>query len=357
MTQHETYMSRCLELAQRGKGEAAPNPMVGAVLVYNDRIIGEGWHRKYGQAHAEVNCIDSVRKEDRHLVKESTMYVSLEPCAHYGKTPPCAELLVKEQVKKVVICNADPFEKVSGRGIQILNDNGIPTEVNVLKEEGEWVNRRFFLYHSLKRPYIILKWAQTSDGYFAPLNRTRHQLSNEHSKQLLHKWRTEEAAIMVGYNTALYDDPQLTARLWPGKQPLRIVLDRQLQLPKNLRVFNNDAPTWIVNEQKEGQEGNINYVQITFDSALNKNLLKRLYEADILSLIVEGGAKVLNGFIQDELWDEARVFTAPAQLQEGIASPVLHHAALIATTEIEDDILNVYTHNTNPYTYIPGMEL
>jgi diaminohydroxyphosphoribosylaminopyrimidine deaminase/5-amino-6-(5-phosphoribosylamino)uracil reductase len=357
MAHHSVFMRRCFELAQLAKDNAAPNPMVGAVLVHNGRIIGEGWHREYGAAHAEVNCLESVREGDKHLVPESTMYVNLEPCAHHGKTPPCATRLAHEKVKEVIISNIDPFEKVGGRGIQILQDNGITVQTGVLEKEGWWLNRRFFCFHQKQRPYIILKWAQTGSGFFAPLNRTRYQLSNEHSKQLLHKWRTEEAAIMVGYITALNDDPQLTSRLWPGKQPLRIVLDGQLQLPASHRLFDKEANTWVVNTQKDAVAGNVEYIRLNFDDNLLGTLLQRLHGANITSLIVEGGAYLLQSFIAAGLWDEARVFTADVDMPAGIAAPLLPHAVKIFDTPVDTDMLYVYVHSNSTYHYAAGMSL
>ena len=352
-----TYMLRCLELAQLGKGNAAPNPMVGAVLVYNGRIIGEGWHRQYGEAHAEVNCIESVKQEDRHLIPESTMYVSLEPCAHYGKTPPCALRLVHEKVKKVIICNTDPFEKVGGKGIEILQQAGIETETGVLEDEGLWLNRRFFCYHRQKRPYIILKWAQTANGFIAPADRTRLQISNTHSSQLVHKWRTEEAAILVGYQTALHDNPQLTARGWHGRQPLRLVLDRTLSLPATHHLLDNSVDTWIINEVQEAENGRSIQVHLPFNEALLPSLLQKLYDAGKTSLIVEGGAQLLQSFINLGLWDEARVFTVPKLLAAGIAAPLLSGANAPHSFHIEDDELVSYVNQQSSYPYINGMAL
>lgn len=350
------YMQRCLDLAQLGKGSVSPNPMVGAVLVHNGRIIGEGWHRVYGEAHAEVNCLESVSEDDKHLIPESTMYVSLEPCAHYGKTPPCALRLVAERVKKVVICNDDPFEKVDGRGLQILQAAGIETTTGLLKEKGLWLNRRFFCFHKQRRPYVILKWAQTTNGYFAPYGNKRYQLSNELSARLVHKWRTEEAAIMVGTNTALADDPQLTARLWSGKQPLRLVIDRSLVLPGSLKLFNNDAKTWVFNDVKDDEAGNVRYVKVNFDS-LPAAILTGLYKADIQSVIIEGGATLLNSFIEKGFWDEARIITADTTLPHGIAAPLLTKANKAFDTQLDTDMLTLYVNNESAYPYVEGMEL
>jgi len=354
---HEVYIKRCFDLAQLAKGNTAPNPMVGAVLVHSDRVIGEGWHQQYAEAHAEINCLASVADADKHLISESTMYVNLEPCAHHGKTPPCAVRLSEEKVKQVIISNKDPFEKVDGRGIDILNQNHISVTTGILEKEGLWLNRRFFCFHQQKRPYIILKWAQTKEGFFAPADKSRFQISNEQSQSLSHKWRTEEAAIMVGYNTALYDNPQLTARQWNGRQPLRIVLDRNLQLPKTHHVFKPGSPTWIVNEQKESSTGCPEYLQIDFDEKFLTRLMQRLYNTNVLSLTVEGGAALLDNFIDNNLWDEARIFTAPSSLANGLAAPILRNADNIMQTQLGSDILNVYTSKQSPYTYVPGMQL
>ncbi|OSZ78042.1 riboflavin biosynthesis protein RibD [Chitinophagaceae bacterium IBVUCB1] len=354
---HEVYMRRCLELAQKGKGNVSPNPMVGAVLVHNGHIIGEGWHREYGQAHAEVNCIDSVAVEDKHLIPDCTMYVSLEPCAHHGKTPPCANRLVQEKIKHVVICNTDPYEKVGGRGIQILTENNIQTTVDVLEQQGRWLNRRFFCTQENKRPYIILKWAQSANGIFAPYGNKRHQISNAFSNQSVHKWRTEEDAIMVGTNTALADNPQLTARLWQGKNPLRIVIDRSLILPHNLHLFDRKVNTWIVNDKKDEMCNNLNYLHFDFDESMLDNLMNKLYEANIQSVIIEGGAKLLNNFIAKGLWDEARVFTSDKAIAHGLAAPILTEATAAFETYLGKDKFQLFVNNNSEYQYAGGMEL
>jgi diaminohydroxyphosphoribosylaminopyrimidine deaminase / 5-amino-6-(5-phosphoribosylamino)uracil reductase len=353
----DTFMKRCLTLAQQAKGHTAPNPMVGAVLVHDDRIIGEGWHHYYGADHAEVNCLKNVTPADKHLIPESTMYVNLEPCAHHGITPPCADRLVHEKVKKVVIANTDPFKKVSGKGVAILKAGGVEVETGICEQEGLWLNRRFFCFHSQRRPYIILKWAQTKDGFIAPLDRSRFQITGEESQKLVHKWRTEEAAIMVGHTTALKDDPQLTARHWQGHQPLRIVLDRNLHLPATHHIFDDAAATWIINDQREILSGNVHSVQLPFDSTLLPQLMNRLYEAHILSVIVEGGAKLLNSFISDGLWDEARVFTGDMKLSDGVAAPVLKDKISAFSTMTGNDELQVYVNKDSRYPYVSSMEL
>lgn len=357
MMMHEQYIRRCLELAQLGKGYVSPNPMVGAVLVHNGRIIGEGWHKEYGKAHAEVNCIESVADIDKQLIPESMMYVSLEPCAHHGKTPPCAERLVKERVKEVIVCNPDPFEKVGGRGMQILHDNNIATTTGILDKEGRWLNRRFFCVQEHKRPYIILKWAQSANGIFAPYGNRRYQISNVYSSSIVHKWRTEEDAIIVGTNTALADDPQLTSRLWEGKNPLRIVIDRSLILPTNLKLFKRETDTWVVNDKKDEQGDNLQYIKLEFDEHLLENILQRLYDAKVQSLIVEGGAKLLHTFIAKGLWDEARVITGDKVIEHGIAAPVLTNTAEAFETSLAEDMLHVYVNSDSKYPYAEGMGL
>lgn len=348
-------MKRCLELAQLSKGHTAPNPMVGAVLVHEGRIIGEGWHRIYGQAHAEVNCFESVVAEDRHLIPESTMYVSLEPCAHYGKTPPCSLRIVQEKVKNVVIANVDPFEKVGGKGIDILRSNDINVMTGVLDDAGKWLNRRFYCFHTQKRPYIILKWAQSQNGFIAPADKSRLQLSNVHSMHLVHKWRTEEAAIMVGYQTALNDNPQLTSRHWKGNQPLRIVTDRKLQLPASHFLFDQTEPTWVLNDQKEEVTGQVHYIKQAGSDL--PALMHQLHAANKLSIIVEGGPTLLKSFIDAGLWDEARVFTAGKSIPDGIAAPSLKNASLAMCADLEEDQLALYINQSSAYPYVNGMPL
>jgi len=351
------YMGRALELAQRAKGHTAPNPMVGAILVYNGRVIGEGWHHFYGADHAEVNCLKNVHEADKHLVPECTMYVNLEPCAHYGITPPCATRLVAEKVRKVVIANKDPFDQVKGEGIEILKKGGIAVQTGVLEIEGLWVNRRFFCSHEHQRPYIILKWAQTKEGFIAPADRSRVQISGAESQQLVHKWRTEESAIMVGATTALGDNPQLTARLWEGKHPLRIVLDRKLQIPHTHHIYDKAAATWIVNDHTETLEGNVHLMQLVFDHTLLSQLMLRLHHAKILSLIVEGGPKLLNSFIKKGLWDEARIITGQTIINDGIPSPVLNGGTHAFDSVIGSDTLQVIINKHTRYPYVVGMEL
>lgn len=353
---HEEYMMRCLKLAQNALGYVRPNPMVGAMLVHNDRVISEGWHHYYGAAHAEVNCLENVAPEDAHLIPECTMYVNLEPCAHYGITPPCATRLISEKIKRVVIANTDPFNEVDGRGIAILREMGIEVITGVLEKEGYWLNRRFFCSHVSKRPYIILKWAQSTDGFIGTVERGRAKITGQESQRLSHRWRNHEAAIMVGFATALNDNPQLTARLHKGRQPLRIVIDRDLQLPLTHNVFKDDAATWILNRRHETISGNVHFIRLNFDDLL-PSLLERLREARILSLVVEGGAQLLASFINAGLWDEARVFTGPGLLGAGVAAPVLTNEIDAFSSEHGKDNLHVYTNKNSGFEYIPGIDL
>jgi len=318
------YMQRCLELAKNGFGTAAPNPMVGSVIVYNDKIIGEAYHQKCGEAHAEVNAINSV--ENPELLKKSTLYVNLEPCAHHGRTPPCSDLIVKKGIPRVVIGCVDSFAKVSGKGIEKLENGGCEVIVGVLEKEARDLNRRFFTFHEKKRPYIILKWAETKDGFIDKKRRSEESveqnwITNQISKQLVHKWRTEESAFMIGRKTAQKDNPQLTVREWTGRNPVRIVLDRKLKLSKELKLFDKKADTLIFNSIINEQKHNLNYIKVKFDDHILSSVLTKLYELEIQSLVVEGGEKLLTSFIKSSLWDEARVFVGNKYFKEGVKAP------------------------------------
>ncbi|MEQ1798641.1 MAG: bifunctional diaminohydroxyphosphoribosylaminopyrimidine deaminase/5-amino-6-(5-phosphoribosylamino)uracil reductase RibD [Lacibacter sp.] len=360
MTIDETYMHRCIELAQKGAGSVAPNPMVGAVLVHNGKIIGEGWHERYGEAHAEVNCIQqAIQNGYEQLISESTIYVSLEPCAHFGKTPPCSDLIIKYKIPKVVIGCRDPFVEVNGKGIEKLKAAGVETVVDVLKEECIELNKRFFTFHLKHRPYIILKWAQTGDGKIAapaPVNPPpaggetltsvvqRLLISNEFTNKLVHKWRSEEASILVGTNTALMDDPQLTNRYWPGKQPVRLVLDKELKLPSTLQLFNDAAKTIVFNTIKESTEGNIQYYIINKEGNAVEQMVDALYQLKIQSVIVEGGAQLLQGFIDTGLWDEARVIeNSSLKIEKGLNAPQIKNVLLQKIETIQTDTISYYT--------------
>lgn len=325
MVKHEKYMQRCIELAQLGAGQVSPNPMVGAVVVHDGRIIGEGYHQQYGQAHAEVNAINQViSKFDNaaELLKQAAIYVSLEPCAHYGKTPPCADLIIKHQIPLVVVGCRDPFDQVDGKGIEKLKAAGIEVITGVLEEECQWLNRRFFTRVQKHRPYIILKWAQTNDGFFAPADGRQLWITGEQSRRLVHKWRSEEDAILVGKNTAAIDNPQLNVRYWEGKSPRRVVIDRRLELNKDLHIFDQSVETLIFNEVKFDVDGKNRYIALEdFDRYVPQYILYQLYLQDIQSVIIEGGARTLQAFIEANLWDEARVFTGKNVLEKGIKAP------------------------------------
>lgn len=503
MTSAESYMHRCLELAKLGAGSVAPNPMVGAVLVYENRIIGEGYHQKYGEAHAEPNCIASVKEEDRYLISQSTLFVSLEPCAHFGKTPPCADLIAEKKIPKVVVGCRDPFVEVNGKGIEKLKAAGIEVEVGVLEDECKELNKRFFTFHTQHRPYVVLKWAQTLDGKIGPhpnvfsteegsatapskaedflwqqlrgdkfegykfrrqhiignfivdfvcltkklvievdgsihqlpenkvsdeertmwlgmrgytiirftneevlfdldnaLNRIKQKLkelpvapkgifessegnsdgykntsiseggakfflvggvrgdrlfiSNEHTNRLVHKWRSEEMAIVVGTNTALLDDPELTTRLWPGKNPVRIVVDMDLRLPKSLKLFNSKAPTIVFNTKEhnlplqkisvnELSEIGVGYCQVIEDVSLVHQMMNALYRMNIQSVLIEGGSYLLQSFIDEEIWDETRVITNEQLLiSTGLPAPVLKDGMLQKSEQIFSDVIRTY---------------
>ncbi len=352
MTDHQKYMKRCIELAKLGMGNVAPNPMVGSVIVHKGKIIGEGFHRQYGQAHAEVNAINSVKNKD--LLKESTIYVNLEPCAHHGKTPPCADLILEKQIPKVVIACVDTFAKVAGKGIEKLRNSGCDVTVGVLEQESIDLNKRFFTFHNKKRPYIILKWAETIDGFIDISRRGKNAvepywITNSLSKKLVHKWRTEEAAFMVGTNTAINDNPQLTVREWKGRNPLRIVIDRELRLPQTLNIFDNEAKTIVFNSKKHNFADNIEFIKIKFNDSLHE-IINELYVRDIQSVVVEGGRLLLESFIQNNLWDEARVFIGNKKFKAGTKAPVFNEIPY--STEMINDSKLMLFNNTTIRKYI-----
>jgi diaminohydroxyphosphoribosylaminopyrimidine deaminase/5-amino-6-(5-phosphoribosylamino)uracil reductase len=337
-------MQRCLELAVKGLGNVAPNPMVGCVIVCDGEIVAEGYHEFYGGPHAEPNAIKQVGDA---ILKKSTLYVTLEPCSHHGKTPPCADLIINKGVKKVVIGNLDSNPLVSGRGIQKLKEAGIELEYRVLDKECKELNKRFFTFHEKKRPYIILKWAQTQDGFISriplPENKEDNWITGKESKDLVHQWRGEESAILIGYNTALVDNPLLTTRLVEGKNPVRLIIDKNLDLPHNLNIFNNDAKTIVFNSIKSSDDDNIRYVRIDFQNMIQE-ILNECYVLNISSVIIEGGTKTINEFIQKNTWDEARLFVNPNKVfKQGIAAPVISFNQS-APTQIGDDLLYTITN-------------
>jgi len=310
-------MRRAIDLAMNGMGAVSPNPLVGCVIVHDGKIVGEGWHGKFGKPHAEVNAINDL--DDVTMLSNSTVYVNLEPCSHHGKTPPCADLLVKNKIKIVVIANQDPNPLVKGKGIVKLESNGVKVVKNVMEEEGKILNKRFFIYIKEHRPYIILKWAETADGFIARKNYDSKWISNKYSRKLVHQWRTQEDAVLVGTNTAMYDDPKLTVRDWEGRNPIRIVIDRNLRIPADYHLFRPGPATLCYNLKKSGKTNNIEWIKLTADNFIHQ-LVSDLYERQVQSVIVEGGATILNAFIKLNLWDEARVFKSMNVFGKGIKS-------------------------------------
>lgn len=334
MNTHQTYIKRCIEIAKHGLGTTAPNPMVGCVIVLNHKIIGEGFTSPYGGNHAEVNAINAVK--DKSLLKKATLYVTLEPCSHYGKTPPCSNLIIKHQIPKIVIGTIDTHSKVAGKGIAALQDNGCNVIVGVLENECKQHHKRFFTFHNKKRPYIILKWAQTTDGFMAPQSKVEQKpvwITNTYSRQLVHKWRAEEQAILVGTNTVIQDNPTLTIRDWTGKNPKRIVIDRKNRLSKDFNIFNKEAETIIISE-----------ANADFNKPLAQQIGDLLHKHHILSVIIEGGQQTLQTFIDENIWDEARVFFGKTKFKEGLKSPTIS-GKLISEKTIIDDILKIYTND------------
>lgn len=320
-------MFRCLQLALAGKGQVSPNPLVGAVIVHKGKIIGEGYHRQYGTAHAEPQAIASVK--DQSLLKDSTLYVNLEPCSHYGRTPPCASLIIEKQIPRVVIGSFDPYPEVSGRGICLLKEAGIEVETNFLREECEEINKRFLTFYRKNRPYIILKWAQSSDNF---IDRKRTQgeeippvhFSNELTRLFVHKQRAEEDAVLIGTNTALLDNPSLNIRFWSGKNPIRVILDKQLKIPSNYHLYNMEmAPSLFLTEKEYDSTENILFGKIDSNQHLPSQILQILHELKIQSLIIEGGFRLLSLFINEKLWDEAHIEVSPITLKEGVLAPTL----------------------------------
>lgn len=345
MKQAELYMSRCIELAQLGCGYAAPNPMVGCVIVHNNKIIGEGYHERYGEAHAEVNAIAAVN--DPFLLNEATLYVNLEPCAHFGKTPPCADLIITHQIPKVVVGCIDSFSEVAGKGIAKMRAAGIDVEVGVLEKESLQLNHRFFTFHTQKRPYVILKWAQSANGMI-DIDRTNGEkgifwITAPETKVLVHKWRHEEAAILVGKNTIINDNPSLTCRVFNGKSPTRIIIDQKLKLDYGrYAVGDRSVLTYILTEKKITGSGNLQFVQPKDFSI--QALLFKLYELNLQSVIIEGGKETLTRFIASDLWDEARVLEGDTFISEGVIAPQLN-AKSLKKMNLGTDTLKIYTND------------
>lgn len=323
MTAEESYMYRCFQLARLGIGNVAPNPMVGCVIVSENKIIGEGYHQQFGQAHAEVNAIASV--EDKNALTHSTLYVNLEPCSHYGKTPPCADLIIKYGIPKVIICNTDPNPQVSGNGIKKLREAGIQVEQGLLEDKGLLLNRHFFTFHTKKRPFILLKWAESKDGFLDGKEENPIQISNEITKTLVHKLRAEEMAILVGTKTALKDNPKLLTRRWSGKNPIRIAIDKTLKIPSHYKLLDRQAETIIFNAIKN-EEGNPLFIKLNFEKNIIPQILDYLYKNNINSLIVEGGKQVLESFLELGLYDEIQKEISDFCLYEGTKAPCVRAA-------------------------------
>ncbi|WP_242926379.1 bifunctional diaminohydroxyphosphoribosylaminopyrimidine deaminase/5-amino-6-(5-phosphoribosylamino)uracil reductase RibD [Pontibacter vulgaris] len=343
-TADELYMRRALELAQLGAGYTSPNPMVGCVVVHDGKIIGEGWHKQYGGPHAEVNAIAAV--EDKSLLPKSRVYVTLEPCSHFGKTPPCVDLLISSGVRDVVICNTDPNPLVAGRGIRKLFEADAQVKVGVLEYEGLELNKRFFTFHEKKRPFILLKWAETANGFIAGPNCEQVQISGKLAQQLVHKWRSEEQAIMVGTRTALYDNPRLNTRHWSGQSPTRIVIDRNLQLPEHLHLFDKSTATIVYTYKSREDQQNVYFVQLQQHEPILDQIMQDLYNRNILSVMVEGGTILLESLLQASLWDEAFILKNTYKtIAEGIKAPAMVKGQLTASQTLGTDLLLHYRNN------------
>ncbi|KXK44413.1 MAG: diaminohydroxyphosphoribosylaminopyrimidine deaminase [Bacteroidetes bacterium OLB11] len=321
MNEHINYMNRCLQLAKMGEGLVSPNPMVGAVLVYENRVIGEGFHAKYGQAHAEVQCLQSVSDDDLKWIRQSTLYVSLEPCSHFGKTPPCVDLILKMQIPKVVIACRDSSSKVNGQGIEKLSANGVEVIEGILEKEAQALNAPFFFYEKFKKPYIILKWAQSNDGFIAKKNQ-QTKISNEFVDRISHRWRGNVDAIFIGYQTALIDNPQLNTRLAHGKNPIRLVMDPSNHLTKKLKIFRDEGKCIVFNFHKNETQNHIEYVQVNPQNPYSE-MISFLVERKIQTLLVEGGAATLQRMIDENYWNEARIIHASLHLHDGVSAPIL----------------------------------
>lgn len=342
---HEKYIQRCLDLAKKGIGTTRPNPSVGTVIVHNDIIIGEGYTSPYGGPHAEVNAIRSVKNEE--LLKEATIYVTLEPCAHFGKTPPCANLIVEKGIPNVVIGCIDTNSLVAGKGVEILEKAGCNVTIGVLETACFEHHKRFFTVQNKKRPYIILKWAETKDGFVAPLEKDEQKpvwISNEYSQQLVHKWRAEEQAILVGTNTVIADNPSLTVRSWSGLNPIRVVLDKSLRISNTATVLDGKVKTIVLTERIQEESDGICYEQINFDKEIAKQISDVLQKHKIQSVIIEGGTRTLQSFINANLWDEARVFIGNSEFKNGVKAPLLN-VGTASEEKIDKDILKIYRND------------
>ncbi len=335
MKTHDTYIKRCIELAKNGLGTTYPNPLVGSLIVYNDEIIGEGWHRKSGEPHAEVNAINSVK--DKSLLSKSTIYVSLEPCSHFGKTPPCCDLIIANKIPNVVIGTIDPFAKVAGTGIKKLIEAGKNVTVGILEDECNELNKRFFTFHNKKRPYIILKWAESQDGFIAPLSKEKKEpvwITNEFARQLVHKWRSKEQAILVGTNTVIEDNPSLTTRDWFGNHPIRIVLDQNNRISKESYIFDNQVKSITITKEN-----------INFNNNIALEITDFLFNKGIQSVIIEGGRQTLQTFIDANIWDEAQVFRGEIYFKSGTKAPTISVENSTKEKILNDELLTFFNYD------------
>jgi len=343
-----TFMQRCLQLAALAGGEVAPNPLVGAVLVSGGRIIGEGYHQKFGGPHAEVNCLASVRPDDHALIEKSILYVNLEPCSHTGKTPPCAELIIRHHIPEVIIGMVDPNEQVHGHGIKMMQDAGISVHVGLMEEACRSLNRRFITFQEKRRPYIILKWAQSRNVCMAPQDLSPVKITHSGTNRLVHRWRSEEAAIMVGAGTVQSDNPRLTNRLWTGVQPLRVIWDPNLRINKDAKVLDGESPSLVFNLEKNERMHRVEYIRISDQEKFISQILEILYARQINSVLVEGGARLLQFFIDRGCWDEARLITGNIFLEEGLPAPILKLARLEGQIDVEGDRVEFFLKRTAP---------
>ncbi|WP_026706342.1 bifunctional diaminohydroxyphosphoribosylaminopyrimidine deaminase/5-amino-6-(5-phosphoribosylamino)uracil reductase RibD [Flavobacterium soli] len=344
---HEKYIKRCIELAKNGLGTTYPNPLVGSVIVYENKIIGEGWHKKSGEPHAEVNAVNSVK--DKSLLSKSTIYVSLEPCSHFGKTPPCCDLIIANNIPNVVIGTVDPNEKVAGKGIKKLIEAGKNVTIGILEDECNELNKRFFTFHQKQRPFIILKWAETLDGFISPKEKVEQKpvwITNQYSRQLVHKWRSEEHAILVGTQTVMDDNPSLNVRDWKGNNPIRIVLDRKNRIPKESSIFNNEATTLLISDENQiAENSNLIVERIDFDGNIAEEITTILFKHNIQSVIIEGGRQMLQIFIDANSWDEARIFKGGISFGNGTKAPVLNSIVRERFTILNDELLIFSNHD------------
>lgn len=346
---HEKYIKRCIELARNGFGTTYPNPMVGSVIVYKDKVIGEGWHKKAGEPHAEVNAIRSVK--DKSLLKKATIYVSLEPCSHFGKTPPCCDLIIEHKIPNVVVGTVDPNEKVAGRGIKKIIESGSNVIVGILEEECNELNNRFFTFHQKKRPYIILKWAESLDGFLAPKKENDQDrkpvwITNTYSRQLVHNWRSKEQAILVGTQTVIDDNPKLNVRDWSGNNPVRVVLDQNSRIPENSAVFDDNVKTIVFTKSEiVNEKENTTFEVIDFNQNIIPQILEVLYQNEIQSVIIEGGLQTLQTFINQNIWDEARIFKGNISFEKGTKAPILSGKILSKINIAGDELIQIRNHD------------